>query len=700
MATPNPGAPALEATDEIDMREVLALLRRRWALMALVLVLAVGAAAAYTFTARPMFEASALILLPSAPSGPAELATLLSAELAMAGSRSLQTQAEIVNSPLVTQDALARLTAQQRAAIPEDLTEAIQVRPYRSTDIIEVATVGYSREAVAAFANALAEDYLQFRDQQNADRFAHTLEYLRGRLQTTQADLLTAQQAVRDFKEANRTVDLKSEASALVSDRAGVESQMRALRIQLAGARAELAAATADRVGFDGAVVPRERVASSTPVTVLRQRLADLQVKLTEARQEYTEDSPEVRLILAQIEEVQVQLGQETTVAMAQGAAPLQAKVSSLEAQLAQFERAAGAADGRLASLPEKEQIYAQLQLNAELALSGYQVLQEQFRKLQIAQESQLSTAQVLKQAEPPKVAFKPRKRMNLLLGAILGAVLALAVGLVTDRLDARVRTAHEAAVTVGAPVLAQIPELRRGTELRLEAPAVPPPLLEAFRGLRTQVALRGPDGAVGTLMVASPGPREGRSLVAANLAVACARDGRRTVLVDADLREPVLHQRFGVAPGPGLVGVLSGGATVAEGLQPTGVEHLWLLPAGALVDNPAELLRADRWAPCLAELARDADAVIVDVPPAALYTDAILVASAVDGVLMVLSARHADRAATQEAVRLLELADAEVIGVALNHASGTPASRYQRAGRLPGATDGSGAVSETERGA
>lgn len=699
MAAVNAGAPAPEPTEEIDPRELLALLRRRWALMALVFVLAVGAAAVYTFTTRPMFEASALILLPSAPSGPAELATLLSADLAMVGSRSVQTQAEIVNSPVVTGEALARLTEEQRAAIPEDLTEAIQVRPYRSTDIIEVATVGYSRDAVAAFANALAEDYLQFRDLQNADRFAHTLEYLRRRLQTTQADLLAARQAVRDFKEANRTVDLKAEASALVSDRAGLESQLRALRSQLSGARAELAAATADRVGADGVSVPRERAAASTPVTVLRQRLADLQVRLSEARQEYTEDSPEVRLILAQINEVQTQLGQETTVAMAQSTAPLQAKVASLEAQLAQLEGAAAAADGRLASLPEKEQTYAQLQLDAELALAGYQVLQEQFRKLQIAQESQLSTAQVLKPAEPPKLPFKPRKRMNLLLGVILGAVLALAVGLVADRLDARVRTAHEAALAVGAPVLAQIPELRRGTELRLEASGVPPPLLETFRGLRTTVALRRPEGAVGTLVVASPGPGEGRSLVAANLAVACARDGRRTVLVDADLRGPVQHERFGVAPGPGLAGVLSGRATVAEALQPTAVEGLRLLPAGPLVDNPAELLRADRWASCLAELARDADAVMVDVPPAALYTDAILVASAADGVLIVLSARRADRAATREVVRLLELADADVIGVALNRADGTAAARYPRTWRAPNGMEGPGAPAERARG-
>jgi len=618
---------------------------------------------------RPLFEAHTLVLVETAPGTSAGLASLLTGELSLSGSRSLQTQAEIMRSPAVALTALETLTEAQRRAIPADLREALEVRPYRNTDIIEVAVVGYTPEGVVALADAVAERYIVFHEEQTRGELIAAREQVRERLDRMRSELAVARQQVRQFKEDNRTIDLKAEASAAVSDRAGIEAALRTTRAQLAAARAQLDAALAEQVRVDERAVERARVISSAALTELRKRAIDLEQQLTVARAEFTEDSPEVQLLVTQLEQVRGQLDGESTVALAQSVAPLRATVDGLAAQVGQLEAAVARSEQFLASLPGKEHAFAQLQLQAELLLAAYTNLEAQYRKLEIAEESQMPTAQILALATPPERPLKPRRKVNLALGGMLGLILALGLALVADRVDMRVHSADEAGELVGAPVLATIPALPRGVEARMQEPTAPAELLEALRTLRANVGFAVPDGGLRSLAVTSGLRGEGRSFVAANLAVAFALEGRETVLVDADLREATLHERFGVAREPGLTGMIVDGIGLDDALQATGVAHLRLLPAGAPSAHPPELLHSGRWAQVLREMTERAEVVIIDTPPAGVYTDAAIVTSVADAALVVVSAAHARRPALGETARRLALADARVAGVAVTHA-------------------------------
>ena len=194
-------------------------------------------------------------------------------------------------------------------------------------------------------------------------------------------------------------------------------------------------------------------------------------------------------------------------------------------------------------------------------------------------------------------------------------------------------------------------------------------PVAEAFRTLRTNLIFSSLDHPLTTLLVTSATPEDEKSLTLANLAVTMAQGGRKTILVDCDLRRPRQHEIFGVAAQPGLTElILEGGA--APALAATGVEDLHILPAGALPPNPADLLSSRRMEAAIATLKARADIVLFDAPPVLAVTDAALLASKLDGVLLVVSAGQTKREHAQRAKELLEKIHVHIAGAVLTNAT------------------------------
>ncbi len=193
-------------------------------------------------------------------------------------------------------------------------------------------------------------------------------------------------------------------------------------------------------------------------------------------------------------------------------------------------------------------------------------------------------------------------------------------------------------------------------------------PAAEAYRTLRTNLSFYGLDRPIHTLVVTSPAAGEGKSTAIANLAVTMAQSGRRTILVDCDLRRPSLHELFGLAMTPGLTNLALEGLTELP-LQPTGVDNLWLLSSGPTPPNPADLLGASRMDRVLAQLSEAADIVLFDAPPVVAAADAAILGAKADGVLLIIQAGRTRRDQSERARELLEQAKARIVGVALTNA-------------------------------
>lgn len=204
----------------------------------------------------------------------------------------------------------------------------------------------------------------------------------------------------------------------------------------------------------------------------------------------------------------------------------------------------------------------------------------------------------------------------------------------------------------------------------RLVTVALPrSPVSEAYRTLRTNLEFSSLDKPIKTMVVTSPGPEEGKSTTLANLAVALAQAEKEVILVDCDLRRPSQHEIFGLQNGVGLTTMVVDEEAMAEPpLQETIVPGLWLLPSGPLPPNPSELLGSRRMEEIIAVLAKRADRVMFDAPPIIAVTDAAVLSSKVDGVLMVISAGATKRDHAQKAKTLLEKVNAHLVGAVLNN--------------------------------
>lgn len=195
-------------------------------------------------------------------------------------------------------------------------------------------------------------------------------------------------------------------------------------------------------------------------------------------------------------------------------------------------------------------------------------------------------------------------------------------------------------------------------------------PVSEAYRTLRTNLEFSSLDKPLKTLVVTSPGPDEGKSTTLANLAVTLAQAEKRVILVDCDLRRPSQHEIFGVTNQSGLTTMMvDEQAMKAPPLQETGVPGLSLLTTGPLPPNPSELVGSRRMAEIIAGLSQAADLVLFDAPPIIAVTDAAVLASRVDGVLLVIKAGGTKRDHAQKAKALLDKVNAHVIGAVLNNA-------------------------------
>lgn len=307
-----------------------------------------------------------------------------------------------------------------------------------------------------------------------------------------------------------------------------------------------------------------------------------------------------------------------------------------------------------------------------------YSLLLQNYEQMRLTAAQSADDVAVYESAQVPGAPVRPRTRQNALLAAAVGAMLAVGVAFLVEYLDDTLKTPDDVRHALGLETLGIIGQIK-GEEKELVVATQPrSAIAEAYRVLRTNVRFSSLDRPLHTLLVTSPGPTEGKSITAANLASTMAEAGLTVVAVDADLRRPRQHRLFDIDRLRGLTQALLDGR-VDGNVHPTlYMGKLGVLPAGELPPNPSEILGSQRMRDLLAELAGQADLVIVDSPPSLPVTDAAVLARQVDGVLLVIEAGQTRRWTAQRALEGLQQVGGNVIGVVLNNVPTTGiGSRY-----------------------
>ena len=302
---------------------------------------------------------------------------------------------------------------------------------------------------------------------------------------------------------------------------------------------------------------------------------------------------------------------------------------------------------------------------------STYSSLLSSYQQIRLAEAQATDNVAIAKPARVPELPIRPRTMTNTLLAAVVGAMIAVGAAFLIEYLDDTIKTPDDVARVSGLSTLGAIARLKEtgGTRQLVAWLQTKAPESEAYRTLRTNIQFSSVDKPVRSLLVTSAGPSEGKSTTAANLAVVMAQTGQRVVLVDSDLRRPVLHKMFGAANNTGLTSaLLNGEQVVLDGhLQETEVENLSLLTSGPIPPNPSELLGSQRMGRLVEKLAGQADLVIFDSPPVLAVTDAAVMGRQVDGVVLVVDAGQTREQVLAQATAELQQTGANLLGVVLN---------------------------------
>ncbi len=277
-------------------------------------------------------------------------------------------------------------------------------------------------------------------------------------------------------------------------------------------------------------------------------------------------------------------------------------------------------------------------------------------------------TVSIAEEAIEPGAPAKPNLKLNAGVVAVMGLVLAGGLAMALEHLDDTVKSPEDIQAATGLSALGAVARFRGVSPDRALAASNSSVASEAYRQVRTNVDFSMIGAPSRIILVTSPGPGEGKTTTAANLAVVLAQAGSRVALIDADLRRPSQHTVFRTSNSFGLTGLmLSGPAQPLQGLLPTTVENLRLLPSGPTPPNPSELLMSAEMKRILEQLRSAADYVVIDSPPILAVADASILAARSDGTLLVVEAGKTRTDAVRKAREALERANAKVLGVVIN---------------------------------
>jgi polysaccharide biosynthesis transport protein len=303
-------------------------------------------------------------------------------------------------------------------------------------------------------------------------------------------------------------------------------------------------------------------------------------------------------------------------------------------------------------------------------------------------------SASVLEQALKPAYPVSPKPLQNGVIGGLLGLMLGVGVAFLLEQLDTTLRTKEDVErVLAPLPVIATVPLAPLAKEWDIFMESSPnSPQSEAIRILRTNIQFFSVDRPIRRVLVTSPFAGDGKTTVATNLAAGIAAIGSNVLLMETDLRKPVLVSYFGAAGIPGLSDVLSGQAELQQAIKQSRIPNLSIVVAGPTPPNPSELLGSERMANILESASEMFDVVILDTPPALPVTDASILAPHTDGVILVVRAGQTQSNKAQDVTRNFERLGVRVLGIAVNalerDADGGYYYRYQYA-RPPAVGDG-----------
>jgi capsular exopolysaccharide synthesis family protein len=543
----------------------------------------------------------------------------------------------------------------------------LDVQPVRTTRIFEIVYRSADPVFAEQAANAVANEYIAQTKDIRGEATQESSDFLKTQLDAQRQKLYESDLKLNQYKSSHDAVGLDDKVNTTSTKLAEISAQLTKAQIETIDKEAAYQ-------GLKAVQGDREKLAAN-PVILANPEIHRFKAELSAALAER-----EKRIAAGAGAKTRALDGTEQAVEQAQARLEQQedhivdaalTEYNTAKARQASFQQQYNEQKAEALQLDSKGVEYAALQREAASNKTLFDNLLTRTKETNVSGQFKGSNISIIDAAEIPRAPFAPNTRRDLMLAFVEGCLLAFGLAIGFEYLDSRIKTPDELKQHLNLPFLGLVPAIdmagRTGDDPMLLTGDLPPAFSEAMRAVRTSVIFSSADEGARAIVVTSTAPGEGKTLISTNLAIALAQADQRTLIIDGDMRRPRVHAAFHRPQEPGLSNVLVGTARMSDAVRMTQVPNLYVMTAGHIPPNPAELLGSTKYLEMLDEMRQQFDWIIIDAPPVMAVTDSAILSNSATGVVFVVGADMTAKRNAISAVEHLQAARAKFIGAVLN---------------------------------
>ncbi len=565
--------------------------------------------------------------------------------------------------------------SERDAPLVNAVVQRIEVTPIRNSRLVDVSFESRDPALAARAANAVARSYIDLTLETKLKATQDAMTWLTSRIEEERRKVDAAEKALLQYKERYGIITDFTDSSEKIT-----AQKLEAINQQVIQAEAQRIEAET-RYRQAAAMEKNPDLLDSIPEVMANEvvrKIKEMEVEVIRKRSElskkYGGNHPQIIALQNEIDTLRRQKNHEI-----QGViASLHTNYRTALAREQSLRASLNRQKGESMALNQKAVEYTILKRDAERTKEMYDLLVKRFKETTVTEDIRTGNIRVVDAAEVPRFPVKPKKTQNILLAVVVGLALGVGLAFFLEYLDNTIKIPDEIRDVLKIPYLGPVPAMAAsgkgnpGPEGQRDEDLVThltpkSTASEAYRGIRTGILFSSADEPPQVVLVASSGPREGKTITSANIAIAMAQAGGRVLLMDCDLRRPKLHRLFSLERDRGMANLLVGRAGLDDVVIPSAVPNVDLIPSGPIPPNPSELLSSHHMKSLLDEARSRYERIIIDSPPITAVTDAVILSQMVDGVVLVVRAGETHREVIKNGIGQLRAVNARILGAILN---------------------------------
>ncbi|RAO99215.1 sugar tyrosine-protein kinase [Petrotoga sp. 9PW.55.5.1] len=682
--------------NELTFEDILNIFKKRFWWFFLTVVVTVTITLLYLLNATPIYEATSTLKID--PVQQSSVADIFGVQMGGSSSK-ISTEIELIKSRRNLEQVIENLNLMEyfkaKSENPEEVTknsvirtlsEMITVSPVSDTNVVKISVQSEDQQLASEIANNLALVYNDLLKSLSQNEYTARRRFIEEQIPIAEKDLNVAQDNLRKFKEENSIFLLDEEAKAILQFLVSYDQQINTYQVQLQEANVRIQTLNSMLENMDQEIISSETISINPVVSNLRNQMVNIQVQLAGLEGTRSSNDPDVLRLKEELNQAQEMLRNEITTIVTSQVKTSNPQYTSLYSQLIQEEAKRQVLQGTIQSittirnnyqnqlnqLPALEQRLMDFEREVKVKENLYVLLLEKLEEAKIAEAGVIGTANIIDSAFVSPNPVKPNKTLTAAIGGVLGIFLGILVIFLVEYMDKKIKDEKELkSVVKDKPILGRIPHFRIEKGLMNELIVLRDPvspISEAYKMLATNINFSDTKEP-NVISFSSSGPAEGKTITATNVAISYAQSGKKTLLMDADMRRPRVEKILGIKTKDGLVNHLLRHMPIEQVIQKPieELENFSVLPVGVLPPNPTTILTSNEFKDLLDRLKEYYEKIVIDLPPIMVAPDAVIASRYTDGLVLVTRYGQTMRPTLKSAYENILTSGTNIIGTVIN---------------------------------